>query len=70
MRMNFIGLLILSILWLGFIFFDSGNAFALENNNQSLVSFHFITSGIIPVLIGWSVFLMLAALIERKSQNI
>lgn len=70
--MKFIGLLILSIAWLGFILFDSGNSFANidVDLSQSIMMSNFITSGLIPVLCGWSVFLTLTAFIEGKSPQI
>ena len=68
--MKFIGLLILSAFWLGFIFLDSGSSIALEEISQSFLSPVFVTSGVLPVLIGWSVFLMLTAFIEMRAQKI
>ena len=68
--MKFIGLLILSAFWLCFIFLDSGSSIALEENSQSFLSPVFVTSGVLPVLIGWSVFLMLTAFIEMRTQKI
>jgi len=70
MIMKFIGLLILSAFWLGFIFLDSGSSIALEEISQSFLSPVFVTSGVLPVLIGWSVFLMLTAFIEMRAQKI
>lgn len=70
--MKFIGLLILSAAWLGFILFDSSNALTNINVDlsQGMMLSDFITMGLIPVLCGWSVFLMLSALIESQSQQL
>ena len=70
--MKFIGLLILSAAWLGFILFDSSNALTNINVDlsQGMMLSDFITTGLIPVLCSWSVFLMLSALIESQSQQL
>lgn len=73
MSMKFIGLLILSSAWLGFVFVDSGNITALMENTettQNFISPKFLAAGFIPVLIGWSVFLGLTAVIESRNPKI
>jgi len=71
--MKLIGLFLLTIIWLGLVFVDSGSKLTLDmpqvlstHSYQNFDISNFISMGVVPILYGWSVFLALTALINMQ----